>query len=232
MNSLAAIYNVWDDDHLEASIKHIRPHVDEIIIVYQDISNKGEEYSPSLPEADKIIKYEPDLSKKPAWNETRKRQIGLEAANSTHFLMMDCDEFYQDFEKWKIEAMKYDSSACKLFTYYKYPTHQLDPPEEYFVPFIHRKTPCKKMGGLYPVFADPTRTVNPVGRFLKIEERIMHHMSFIRKDIGKKFRNSSSVGAYSNWQKHVKTFADYEKTGEMVLFGKRGIKIVDNQFLI
>ncbi len=44
---LAAIYNVWDGvELLKHSIASIKQDVDLIIIVYQDISNFGEEFNP------------------------------------------------------------------------------------------------------------------------------------------------------------------------------------------
>lgn len=223
---LAAIYNVWDGDELlQGSIDQIRAHVDYIIVVWQETSNLGEHYKPSLEISgvDYFHKYKPLITNPPAFNETQKRRIGLEMARrsgATHFISLDCDEYYipEEFSAAKEQVMSggYDSSACQLYTYYKYPTHQLNPPETYYVPFIHKIHPETRMGLFnYPVFADPTRRVNTSKKFLKLGF-LMHHFSFVRKDIGRKFRNSSSRAAYSDWEKHVKTFERYEQNGQKV----------------
>jgi len=47
---LAAIYNVWDGvELLHGSIECIKDHVNQIIIVWQNVSNIGEIYDP-MPE--------------------------------------------------------------------------------------------------------------------------------------------------------------------------------------
>lgn len=223
---LAAIYNVWDGDELlQGSIDQIRPHVDLVIVVWQSVSNLGEEYLPYIvkPPVDKYRKYTPDFNISPAANETRKRNSGLDLARelgATHFISMDCDEYYvpEEFAEAKKQVIEggYDASACQLYTYYKYPTDQLNPPETYFVPFIHKIYPETRLGLFnYPVFSDPTRRVNTSKKFLKLGF-LMHHFSFVRRDIGRKFRNSSSRQAYQDWQKHVQTFESYESTGQKV----------------
>ncbi len=209
------------------------------------MSNIGERYNPiirwdKLPKVH-CINYIPDLNISAQKNEENKRNIGLEKAKElecTHFLCMDCDEYYEpkEFEHHKnlILNGNFDASACRLFTYYKKPTIQLTPLEEYYVPFIHKIYPETKLcfDKSYPAFVDPTRRTNTHKSFLKIETPIMHHFSFVRKDIERKWRNSSSAQAFPNVKQLKEDFDNFEKTGKMVFFKEFSYKEVPNLFNI
>jgi hypothetical protein len=207
---LAAIYNVWDGvELLKHSIASIKQDVDLIIIVYQDISNFGEEFNP-LPEIKKAVygiphvlhKYVPTVGNGFV-NETTKRQIGIEIAynyNCTHFLNLDCDEIYENFAKAKNLYIKSGAqgSVCKLFTYFKFPTLRFETEDGYFVPFIHELKSTTTAGSSvgYPFYCDPTRSINcndvvclPVH---------MHHFSWVRQNIERKCRNSSAKANIEN----------------------------------
>ena len=88
MKKLCAIYNVFDSvELLNGSMNCLKNDVDLFIIVWQDISNFGEQYDCTkdfeLPNFGcKIIfsKFEPQLNKGGTWNETQTRNIGLEIA--------------------------------------------------------------------------------------------------------------------------------------------------------
>lgn len=237
---LAAIYNVWDGDELlQGSINSIRDQVDTVIVIYQHISNYGEVYQPDLSIISGIdIKhfYEPVLSRGGSWNETRKRNAGLEIAKAsgcTHFICMDCDEYYQgeDFAEIKAAAMGYDGTAGKMFTYYKHPTDQLTPVEGYYVPLIHKIYDNTRLGSReYPVYADPTRRVSPVKSFYKFDRPVMHHFSYVRKDIMRKVRNSSARDNIARVKHFKESWDNYEKTGEMPLFLGHLILKVNNLF--
>jgi len=234
MNKLAGIWNVWDgDEHLRKSIEQIRPHLDVVIVIYQNVSNSGELYEPTLPHdlIDLSEFYIPAVGQSGQWNETMKRNRGLELAKSvgcTHFIQMDCDEMYftEDFglAKEQVYIKKLDASYCRLKTYYKYPTKQLFPDEDYFVPFIHKihKETIMCFDKKYPAFADPTRRTNTYAKHEPIEWLRMHHYSFVRKDIQRKLRNSSSSHAFEN-QYHI--WDKFEETGKMVHF--KNYKTID-----
>ena len=234
MNKLAGIWNVWDgDEHLRKSIEQIRPHLDVVIVIYQNVSNSGELYEPTLPHdlIDLSEFYIPAVGQSGQWNETMKRNRGLELAKSvgcTHFIQMDCDEMYftEDFglAKEQVYIKQLDASYCRLKTYYKYPTKQLFPDEDYFVPFIHKihKETIMCFDKKYPAFADPTRRTNTYAKHEPIEWLRMHHYSFVRKDIQRKLRNSSSSHAFEN-QYHI--WDKFEETGEMVHF--KNYKTID-----
>lgn len=199
---LAAIYNVWDGvEFLRGSMMQMKDHVDVFIIVYQDVSNFGEKYDP-LPEMDlsgfkniKLIKYDPMVGAG-MFNEKKKRNIGLDIArqeNCTHFLHVDCDEYYENFGEaveLYINSGK-SGSVCKLYTYFKLPTLRFETPDGYFVPFIHELRQDTVAGGRhYPFYVDPTRKINETD---VVELPVfMHHFSWIRKDIERKCRNSSA----------------------------------------
>jgi len=201
---LAAIYNVWDDELIEGSIRMICDHVDLIVIVYQDVSNFGEAYSPAERlfrlQVDNhkifLVKYDPRIEMGGFLNETAKRNMGLDIARQkkcTHFLHMDCDEYYEDFEAMKALYIRSgrDGSACRMRTYFKLPTLMMDPPEDYYVPFIHKLDEDTVAGHpYYQVYVDPTRRINC--RNVVIMPQPMHHYSWVRKDIMRKARNSSA----------------------------------------
>lgn len=203
---LAAIYNVWDGiELLGGSMKCLEGHIDQLIIVYQVTSNFGEKYDPlkdiiscvpkSIPV--KIIKYEPDISIGGLQNETLKRNIGLDHARAlgcTHFLHLDCDEYYQDFGQVKNEFISSNAngSVVRIYTYFKKPTWRLENYEGYFVPFIHELLGHTKSGrSSYPYYCDPTRTINE-GNVVCLSSQPMHHYSWVRNDIKRKARNSSA----------------------------------------
>jgi hypothetical protein len=209
---LAAVYNVWDGEELlRGSIEQIYNHVDLIIIVYQNVSNFGESYSPvtrmakdGLYDLDKIYfhKFEPQL-RTGFKNEIIKRQKGIEIAkanNCTHFLSLDCDEYYDsnEFEKAKNNFLNSGAggSVCKMWTYFKDPTFRLDTPEGYHVPFIHELKSNTRTGYKdYPFYVDPTRRINETN---VIELPIMmNHFSWVRDNIERKVNNSSAKSSLS-----------------------------------
>lgn len=206
---LTAIYNVWHDyDLLKLSIENIRPVVDNIIVVASEKSNYGE-ISPIptwLLEGNDLVIFEPTHSQAMV-SETDKRNVGLAVARSqgyTHFIMMDADEFYvrEDFIKEKqrfIDNPDLAGLVCASQVYFKSPklTIGLDTTR---VPFIHKITPTLKheFNSLYPfawegknIRIDPTRSLN-INSGVEWSPIIMHHYSWIRKDIEVKIRNSTA----------------------------------------
>jgi len=244
---LAAIYNTFDGEELlEGSIAQIIDHVDEVLIIYQLESNIGEHYPELLatlatikerwPKV-RLRKYVPNLAIAPARNERQKRQIGLDWAlqlECTHFLFLDNDEYYdtQAFAaaKQRVLEAKADTSACRLYTYYKKPTYRLEPIENYWVPFIGKLSPGIRAGGKFPVLVDPTRGVQPSGRCYLFAEGdlVMHHYSYVRKDIGRKLRNSSAARNFRNIPQMVQQFNRWELGVPLVHFKGHGVVEVED----
>lgn len=209
MKKLTAIYNAWDSlELLEGSIKCLIDQVDLVIIVWNTMSNSGEEY-PEKEMLDcwknlnekygsklKYAPYGPNLKESQAMNERDKRNFGLlvaKNADCTHFIHIDCDEYYKDFGSLKQEYI--DSgrkgSVCELYTYFKKPTLRFETKDGYYVPFIHELSDSTISGSSsYPFYVDPTRTVNE-DDVIQLSQP-MHHFSWVRKDIERKARNSSA----------------------------------------
>jgi hypothetical protein len=240
---LAAVYNVWDGlEHLDKSIGLIHPYVDHVVLVWQTTSNFGE----ANPETAIVIQqmltkypkctdvfYQPNLQQGGTVNEKNKRMLGHNEAKllgCTHYLHMDTDEYYvpSDFE----QGIKFvldnnlDTSYCQLITYFKEPTYRYDPIENYYVPFI-----CKITSGVgsFPnnVLVDPTRGASPSGRIMQVPIK-MHHMSFVRNDIGMKLRNSSARGNWK-WEQRAMQFDDWQ-FGQRHPFMNYNIVATENLF--
>ena len=212
---LGISYSVWDGEELlEASIKSVRENADYINVVWQKKSWHGIDCDENLEILlmqlkgkgliDEIIFFEPDFNLTPQQNEVNKRNLGLKAvikAGCSHFLMMDCDEFY-DQEEFK---------AAKEFIYKRFITHSACIIEDYFavnyrstvvgkyyVPFIYRvnsksKTDVKANTNLF-CHIDATRkiAIKLFNRCWFAHNLIMHHYTGVRKNKKRKLENSSA----------------------------------------
>ncbi len=213
-------YNIFDGEELlEESIKSIKNNVDYISVVYQTVSNFGnpcdEGLVPLLEDlkerglVDELYFYDVKLNEHCSTNEMIKRNVGLELSRinrCTHHMSMDSDEFYIDeqFKYMKKIMMEgnYDSSACKLITYYKTSEYKLQPNEEWYVSLLFKingRTYISTKGEWDRLMVDPTRRMltNKIRVFSR-EEIEMHHMSHVRKDLRKKYINSSARENFGN----------------------------------
>ncbi len=149
-------------------------------------------------------------------NETAKRNFGLQKARElgyTHFIMMDADEFYEPaaFLKEKqrfIDNPNLAGLVCRTQVYFKSPTLTIGI-DTTLVPFIHKLTPGlqHEFNRKYPfawtdqdgkpftdkkrIRIDPTRSLN-INTGVEWSEIIMHHYSYVRRDLQKKIRNSTA----------------------------------------
>ena len=210
---VAAIYNCFDGiELLPYSINNIAPCVNGIIIVYQKVSNHGFEddktndinlIASSVRNTCHVIHYTPNLSISPGENERIKREQGRMLAKTlgfTHFIDMDCDEFYirEEFEslKNKIYKENLNGAVVRSKVYFKSPTLTIGE-DITLVPFIH-KIDCKhEFNRKYPYAFDKTIRIDPTRQLsftsgIILEDIYMHHYSYVRKDIEKKIRNSSA----------------------------------------
>lgn len=207
---LCAIYNVWDDWDLFAhSAKNIGPLVDGVIVIYSTISNYGEK-----SEIDTVAVWgnchlfnrEPQFSH-PMNSETDKRNFGLQKARElgyTHFITCDSDEFYHPKEFLQAKEMfnvnpDLQGLVCPTRVYFKSPTLTIGL-DTTLVPFIHKITATLKheFNRRYPfaweghnIKIDPTRSLN-IDSGVEMCDIIMEHYSWVRKDYGKKIRNSTA----------------------------------------
>lgn len=211
---LALCYTVFNGlELLEQSIKAMIKEVDLIILCYQETSNKGNKCKQVKPFceylADKykdkihLDRYDPSEIATTKENERQKHtQLMNEAKrlHASHYILAATDHFYTvdhiRYAKRKAIELDFDVSVTRMFTYYKEPIWQLEPPEEYFMPFIsklHRSTLFTRRVS-YPVVVDPSVKVNTssVIHEFSIDDCVLHHFSMIRKDIKDKFKNAAS----------------------------------------
>ncbi len=144
------------------------------------------------------------------FHELSKRERGRLAcvqAGCTHFLLMDCDEFYLEEElraaMQVVEKRGYDTTACRMRLFLKDSTYEYFPYDNFqVVPFICRCDASVKLALAAPfasMMADPTRRPEPLGNFFFFERGLveMYHYSFVRLDMRKKFASVSNRGNYA-----------------------------------
>lgn len=215
---LAACYTVFNGvELLEHAINSVKDHVDEIIIAFQTVSNYGNkcedilEFMDRFPDYNYFV-YDPDLKVDSKTNEQRKHQQLIEYAricNCTHFFLSATDHFYKEDEilyaKNLVETTGVKTTYSKMVTYFKEPTLKLDPLESYYMPFICSTS--VNIGNISPVLVDPACHLKPFSPFyiFKEDELLMHHFSWIRKDISNKLENSA---AKINWIERIPEFKE------------------------
>lgn len=244
----AAIFNVWDGiELLYYAVDNIRPVVDEVIIVWSEMSNrqeKNDEFSPEDFSDCVLVQSEPKYLRNPSESEREKRNVGLQKAKElgfTHFIMMDCDEFYDQYdftqEKERIYRDNLNGLVGNVKVYFKEPTLTIGLDPSTRVPFIQKIVPglAYRRNKQYP-FAydengglriDPTRHLTH-NKGVEWSDILMHHYSWVRKDIGKKVRNSSA----SLWRSSC--LEDYEnaEAGYFCKMYGRELKKCKNKFKI
>ena len=219
-------YSVFDGHELlEASIRCIRKHVDYVNVVYQTKSWYGtpadDDMLPTLKKLvksgliDELIEYhaDPNIT---AWvQERNRRNIGLRAAQRAgvnYFMTMDTDEFYDGTE---IDSMKncivkngITHSFCNVIVYGIKPTERVLSSSSCYAPFFAKidKRSCLKYNKHIPALIDPTRQIahHMFSRYYVLPVINMHHMSFVRKNIYKKLKNSSSKELHDMQLKQIK----------------------------
>jgi hypothetical protein len=246
---LGVIYTVFGTELLEESINNIYDEVDDIVIVWQSTSNRGNVDGQVYQRISEhqllskvvLLEFTPDLKLDTKTNELNKFNLGLEHLKSiecTHFLLMATDHLYdmEKFKKAKEKSKKYDLTLSAMYTYYKYPTWQITPIEDYLMPFICRLYPeTKYVKGRWPLayHVDPSVRINTYENhyLFKQEEIMLHHYSMVRQDIVAKFENAA---ASSRWGPLAKVYLDEYNNctlySKLKYFGGRGLKIVDDFF--
>lgn len=250
---LCAIYNCWDDwDLLNHSIENIGPLVDGVIIVWSRMSNYGE--AGESTEAKITTKHksittyqcEPDLRLSAQANETMKRNRALRDAyitGYTHFVTMDCDEFYNPVDFLR-EKARFETEpdlvglVSPVQCFFKSPTLTIGL-DVTLVPFIHKLTAtiAHTFNKKYPfawskdqIRIDPTRSLN-IHAGVKMSTATMFHMSWVRSDVRKKIRNST---AKANIERSTTLIDDYKNAapGYYCRFYERTLHEVPNYFSI
>jgi hypothetical protein len=248
---LAACYTVFDGmELLNKAIETIRPHLDLVIICYQTTSNNGKLMSDPDVEILKtfvgkhiLLSYNTDLSVNAKTNERRKHTMMIDKARqlgATHFIMGATDHFYDpmefDFAKRLVDEMDFDATFTGMYTYFKHPTWQITPIEEYFMPFICKMYPHTTIDRVknFPLLVDPSVQMNTWDNWylFKQFEIMLHHYSLVRKDIKGKFINAASPWKPSQIEQFTKDWNEYdikENPGIMYFQGRK-VKVVRDYF--
>ncbi len=249
---LAMCYTVYDGlELLEKSILNMIPVVDFTIICYQTVSNKGNIKNDIAFDLDKyvhnsdiyLVRYKTDLTLGPKENERRKHNLMLNKAReygATHLIMSATDHFYNDRDvfnaKRLVEKNDFDVTFTSMFTYFKKPSWQITPVEEYFMPFICKITPQTKVERVrnYPLLVDPSVQLSPFKNWYLFTEKelMLHHYSVCRNDIREKYLNAASP-----WEPHqIDDFCndfdnyDLDVNPGVKYFSGRKIKVVPDYF--
>jgi len=253
---LGIFYTVFNGiELLKKSLEQIYNEVDEVLIVWQSTSNRGcidkgvynkiiaelKIYAPTFKIH--LQEFVPNLTIDTKTNELNKHNLALKKLKEygcTHFVASAVDHFYKEseFKTAKAIAKRFDLTLTSMFTYYKYPTWQITPIEDYYMPFIcklSQATQYQKGGWGLPYKVDPSLRINTYQKtYLFSESEIMmHHFSMIRNDIENKFNNAA---ASSRWGDKAKIYLDEYNSAtiesKLQYFGGRGLIDVSNQFSI
>lgn len=240
---LCIAYTVFGTELLSQSIKNIIDVVDEVIICYQEVSNTGihkpfewsHEYNPKVH----FVKYNTFRGLDIKEQERRKHQFMVDYTRKigcTHFILSACDHFYDPKEvaEQKAHAGQYDVTFTSMFTYFKHPTWQLDPIENYYMPFIC-KLPAKVLKTTkYPLLVDPSVRFEykDSNWYLFRQDMVMlHHFSMVRHDMKAKFANAASAIGRKN-PVYLQEYENYDinENPGIQYFKGRKVKIVPNYF--
>jgi hypothetical protein len=232
---LGVSYNVYDGtETLEASIRSLRSYSSYISVVFQKLSNFDEPVSDfdvsnierllKLGLIDEVFMYDPkkyssDLQG--TCNEINKRQIGIDLSSENYcdiHMSIDTDEVYETkklhYALWRFIRSRCTTSVCNHRQYVHDSTWELSKPEGGFVTLfekIRKGAYDHKIKLPYPV--DPTRVFASknmsVLRFFRFEIE-MHHLTLIRRDIEKKYRNSSALVTESSASEVLKSLHKLE----------------------
>ena len=257
MYKFGVSYNVFDGvELLEDSINQIREVVDHISIVFQTTSYYGEKLTQkeidvvkSLKKrglVDSLIFFKLDKSLSIHQNQINKRNYGKKIAKDngcTHYMTLDCDEFYVteefrklvDFHKSNPESITY----LPLVAYYKDTKYLIDS-SKYMDGdlFVSGFFPVKYdliMNFPCTVKVDPTRKVGvkKTDLIVILEKKFikMHHLSYVRKDIYKKIFNAASKLRYGNNIEHFNVvynaYKNFEKNRVAISADRHQYNIIE-----
>jgi hypothetical protein len=236
-------YSVFDNEELlEHSINSIRNSVEEITVLFQNISNHGLKASDELQDfllslknkkiIDNLILFNPNLSISAPLNELRKNQISYELSKNKkmdYHMLLACDEFYFEkdmlYFKNLLKEMPVDILTSYMYTYYKSSKYKFKQLDNYVVPVFHKVYQDDRnfsVNASVPLTIDPMRKMNYDSCIcLPKETPYMHHLSFVRKDFRKKLENSSAKSSFVNdIDKMVENYLNWKPIEKAYLFGE------------
>lgn len=231
---------------LRFAVASIRKQVDFISVVYQTTSYFGNPADPDLStnvetaDVDQIVHVNPDLSLHHKVNELNYRNLGLDlsiAAGCTHHISADVDEFYLPDQLEYAKSVMGDSqySMAPLANYYKDPRFLIMPDQKQLVTFIHPVGNRYEYNKSFPFKIEITRRFvdGENYRLFSKEEVMIHHMSYVRKDIRRKLMNSDNGRLYKKMDEFAEGFDKYQLGDRLCIvpdFKNRKTVLVENIF--
>ena len=213
-------YSVFNGiELLEKSIRSIRDSVDYINVVYSDTSWFGDKTEENILSClqdlkekhliDEIIFYKTNTSKSHYRNEVTKRNLGLKYAKKAkvnYFMTMDTDEFYESDKILKAKRYIINKgithSYCNIIWYSILPTRRYINQIGCSIQFFCRINRFSKLANHKHNIAlvDPTRVLkHQIGaKYFYLQQVEMHHMTYIRKDLIKKFIHVGKRDCYTD----------------------------------
>lgn len=213
---LVSIINAWVDaiELLPYCLKNHLEFCDHVIVVWSIKSNHGH-YDDSMlkficgyPNDGRVTfhQLEPLYKQLPRVNETRKRNYGIDVAREsgfTHFIVADQDELYkpEEIEQDKKRMIECDLNGLVsgLRVYISKPT--LYTTDHTLVATIQKLGPKTYVGNFreYPyavdaagkAHIDPSRRPSHTSKVV-FSNTMMHHYSWVRKNIDLKIENSTA----------------------------------------
>ena len=225
-------YMVFDGEELlEFAIKSIRDQVDFVSVIWQNLSYFGNKSNLKLENTinklkqdglvDNVTHYTQDLNLHFKQNELNIRNLGLDLSienGCTHHISSDVDEFYlSDHLIYAKQEMKdHDCSIISIINYYKQPDYIIYPDQQHFCTFIHPVSNRYEISKTFPYGVEHTRRHTQCNncKIFEKNEIVVHHMSYVRKDIKKKLENSSN-GQFCNIKRICNEFDKYKLGGKL-----------------
>lgn len=243
---LAALFTVYDGlELLGKALEACEAHVDEIVLCYQTTSNTGQksDKAKQFCEAFRnekgytVIEYKTQRTGTKE-NERNKHQLMIDTAKGlkcSHFYLSATDHFYlsNEFEYAKSVVSKLDPDVTftQMYTYYKHPTWQITPIEDYYMPFITKLYPDTQIikSVKYPVLVDPSVRVNRTDNAIIFDNKevMLHHYSMVRNNIREKLLNSASSFKYDVHEGYAREHDNYDLLLNPGISYFKGRKVVE-----
>lgn len=249
---LGISYVVFEGEELlEHVLRPIRNLIDFVSVVCVERSHIGERRGSDLREhleklkseglVDSILDQVFDESKWWRQNEVAIRQLGLEAsrhAGCSHHIVADVDEFYEpeQLAYAKRESEGFNCTVVYLENYFKRSNWQIIPWQKHRVTLIFPVDNDLDIDVRFPCSIEPTRMVRKFDRirYFSRKEFCVHHMSFVRKDISRKLRNSPNMSC-RDIEQFIAQYNKYELGERIVLppdFSIKRTRLQSNTFEI
>lgn len=232
-----------NEEMLESVVRNVAPSVEKIVLSWRPVSNFGQ-YATDA-DLDMYRNIEKQYGAKllicnPPQNMhiydqfILQRQMALDYCRDngcSHFLFLETDEFYEpeqlELVKRYMEEKNLDSVTAPIWCYYKYPTNRVLPEESYYCPLISKIYPESHyhLNAYWPCYVDFGRIILPMGthELLTGDKIILHHMSWVRKNISEKLYNCSTTldpTAAATWPEVISRYESWKWGDKVKIFNR------------